>query len=69
MFYILIAIILISITQGFVLLEEELLIILASIIWVDAAGNLIQNLLKTELEYKSQVIKDKYLWFLKKKRI
>ena len=67
MLYLILSIIIIGVTQGFILLEEELLIIMASIVWVDAAGKLIKELLINELEYKSQVIKDKYLWFLERK--
>jgi hypothetical protein len=68
MFYIIITLLIISITQGFILLEEELLIIVASIVWVDAAGNLIKNLIENEVEVKSKLIKDKYEWFLLKKK-
>lgn len=68
MFYIIFALLIISITQGYILLEEELLIIIASIVWVDAAGRIIKDLLETEVEYKGKIIKDKYLWFLSKKK-
>lgn len=68
MFIFILSIIIIALTQGFILLEEELIIILASIIWVDAAGTLIKNLLTNEVDYKSNLIKEKYLWFLYKKK-
>ena len=53
--------------NGFILVEEELLIILASILWVYAAGRLIKSIILSELVYKGATVKKKYLWFLKKK--
>ena len=67
MFYIILALVIFLITNGIVLLEEELLIIIASFVWVDAAGKLIKNFLVNELEHKSVVLKNKYIWFLKRK--
>lgn len=67
-FWIVIGIIIILITNGFVLLEEELLIVLAGFIWVHAAGKLINNLLKQYLIDVGLIIKNKYLWFLLKKK-
>lgn len=54
--------------KGFVLVEEELLIILASIFWIDLAGSFIREILETELVYKSDVIKENYLFFLNLKK-
>lgn len=68
MFWLVISIIIIIITNGFTLLEEELLIILASFIWVDAAGKLINSMLKQYLVDIGLIIKNKYLWFLLKKK-
>lgn len=68
MFWLIIGLIVIIITNGFILLEEELLIILASFIWVDAAGKFINSLLKQYLIDVSVIIKNKYLWFLLKKK-
>lgn len=67
-FWLVIGIIIILITNGFVLLEEELLIVLAGFIWVHAAGKLINNLLKQYLIDVGLIIKNKYLWFLLKKK-
>ena len=67
MFYLIGFISILFITNGFILLEEELLIILANFFWVYIAGSFIKNLLINELEYKSSVLKTKYVWFLKKK--
>lgn len=54
--------------QGFILLEEETLIILASFIWLDAAGGLIYTGIKSELESKGDFVKDNYLHFLNLKK-
>lgn len=67
MFYLIGFISILFITNGFILLEEELLIILANFFWVYIAGSFIKNLLINELEYKSSVLRTKYVWFLKKK--
>ena len=67
-FWLVIGIIIILITNGFVLLEEELLIVLVGFIWVHAAGKLINNLLKTIFNRCWFNNKNKYLWFLLKKK-
>jgi hypothetical protein len=54
--------------QGFILLEEETLIILASFIWLDAAGGLIYNGIKSELESKGDFVKENYMYFLDLKK-
>lgn len=68
MFWLIIGVIIILITNGFVLLTEELLIVLAGFVWVYLAGNLINNLLKQYLINIGLIIKNKYLWFLLKKK-
>lgn len=68
MFWLVIGIIIIIIANGFILLTEELLIVLAGIIWVYTAGKLINNLLKQYLVDFGLIIKNKYLWFLLKKK-
>lgn len=67
MFYIIVMLCIMILTNGFILIEEELLIILAGFLWVDAAGKLINNFLLNELDYKSKLLKNKYVWFLKRK--
>lgn len=57
----------ILITNSFLFLEEETLVLLASILWLDAAGSLIRNLLETELENKGDIIKEKFVWYLSMK--
>lgn len=54
--------------QGFILLDEEFLIILASFFWLDAAGSLIREGLTTEFEVKGTKIKDSYRYFLDLKK-
>lgn len=61
-------ILIILVFKGFILFEEETLIILASLVWVFAAGDLILQTIKAELEDKGDLIKDQYLFFLKLKR-
>ena len=68
MFWLVISLIIIIITNGFILLEEELLIVLAGFMWVYAAGKLINDLLNQYLVNIGLIIKNKYLWFLFKKK-
>lgn len=56
------------VVKGFVVLDEETLIILASFVWVDAAGGFIRKALEAELVHKGDVIRDKFFWFLNRKR-
>lgn len=63
-----IILIIILIANGFILLEEELLIVLASFIWIHAAVKLINDMLKQYLVDIGIIIKNKYLWFLLKKK-
>ena len=60
--------VLLFVVQGFFSLDEEMLIILAGIFWLDAAGALIRNIIEKELVYKAVLIKDNFLWFLQKQR-
>lgn len=50
--------------NSFVLLEEETIVLIASIVWVDAAGGLIREALTTELEGKGDKIKETFDWYL-----
>jgi len=68
MYYLGIGLLVIGVTQGYILVEEEILIIIGSIMWVDAAGKLIKEGIGVEIEGKSMDIKGKYEWFLDKKR-
>lgn len=54
----------ILIVQSFVFLEEETLILIASIVWLDAVGEIIRKLLEKELENKGDIIKEKFIWYL-----
>lgn len=56
------------VVKGFLVLDEELLIILASVLWVDAAGGLFREALNSELVVKGNLIKDKFVWFLGSKK-
>jgi len=68
MFYVGIGGLVIGLTQGYIQIEEELLIILGSIVWLDAGGKLIKEGIAEQIEGKSREIKEKYEWFLNKKR-
>lgn len=54
--------------QGYLILEEETLIILASFIWLDAAGGMIRKVIEAELVQKGETIKQKFVWFLNLKK-
>lgn len=56
------------ISNAFLTLDEETLIILSSFIWVDAAGGLFKRLLDVELVTKIAQIRAKFTWFLRLKR-
>ena len=56
------------VVNSFLLLEEEILIVFAGILWLDAAGGLIRNVLWTELEERGDKIKDKFKWYLLAKK-
>lgn len=64
MFVVAIFFVIFFVVQGYIVLEEETLIILASFIWLDAAGGMIRNVIETELVSKGDTIKEKFLWFL-----
>lgn len=57
------------VTQGFLVLDEEMLIIMASVFWVDAAGGMIRKAINNELVLKGSTIKDKFVWFLDTKKL
>jgi hypothetical protein len=65
MFIIFIFIFVFLVTQGFILIEEETLILMAGFFWVDLAGSFIKDMLFTELVAKGDVIRDKYLVIFK----
>jgi len=67
MFILIYGVVILGITNGYILLEEELLIILASIFWVDTGGKFIKKLLINELVHKSSILKKKYRWFFRRK--
>lgn len=56
------------ISNAFLTLDEETLIILSSFIWVDAAGGLFKRLLDAELVAKIAQVRSKFTWFLRLKR-
>lgn len=63
MVVVIVFIILFLITQGFVLIEEETLILLAGLFWVDLAGVFFKDFLISELEHRGAAIKSVYLKF------
>ena len=69
MFVFVIVLFVFLVVQGYLVLEEETLIILASFIWVDAAGGMIKKVIESELVHKSVVIKEKFVWFLNLKKV
>jgi len=54
------------VVQGFFSLDEEMLIILAGVVWLDAAGGLFRSVIEKELVYKGKSIRESFVWFLKK---
>lgn len=67
MFNLVVFILLYMISTGVLLLEEEVLIIIASVFWLDAAGVFIKKYLDEEIEGRGLVIKKKILWYYNKK--
>jgi hypothetical protein len=61
-------ILLFLVIEGYFVLEEETLIIIASAFWLDAAGGAIRNLLEEELVNKGNAIHGKFLYFLNAKK-
>lgn len=55
------------VTQSFFFIEEETLILLASLVWLDAAGGFIRKILESELENRGDIIKNKFSWYLQQK--
>ena len=52
------------IVNQFIVLEEEVLILLAAIVWLDAAGSFFKQFIWTSLENKGNIIKEKLLGYL-----
>lgn len=67
MFLLILGVVCICVLNGYILIEEELLILLASIFWVDAGSKFIKNMLVNELVHKSIILKKKYKWFFRRK--
>lgn len=57
-------IVLFIVANSFIVLEEETLVFLASVIWIDAAGSAIREALTSELEGKGDKIKEVFMWYL-----
>jgi len=53
--------------NSFLMLEEESVVILASLVWLDAAGSSIREMLRSELEAKGDKIKETFVWYLQAK--
>ena len=68
MFVVFLFLICFLVVNGFIVLDEETLIILASFAWVDAAGGFIRKALDSELVHKGTVIREKFFWFLNRKK-
>lgn len=56
------------VVNSFVVLEEESLVVVASFLWLDAAGSAIREALTTELEGKGDKIKEVFEWYLTAQR-
>jgi hypothetical protein len=54
--------------NSFILLEEETLVMIASIFWLDAAGSLIKGALTSEIENRGALIEEKFRWYLETKK-
>lgn len=63
-----ISLLIIIVAQGFILVDEETLVLVASVVWLDAAGGLIRSALKSVLEDKGDSIKEKFSWYLGAKK-
>jgi len=57
-------IILFLVVNSYVVLEEESLVVIASFLWLDAAGGFIRGALTSELEGKGDKIKEVFEWYL-----
>lgn len=68
MLYVIIFILFFLLSNAYLTLDEETLIILASIIWLDAAGATFKKLLDEELVSRVTAIRLKFIWFLEVKR-
>lgn len=56
------------VVNSFVMIEEESLVVIASFIWLDAAGGVIRQMLTTELEGRGDKIKETFEWYLQAKK-
>lgn len=68
MVYVVVFILVFLLSNAYLTLDEETLIILASIIWLDAAGATFKKLLDEELVARVTAIRLKFIWFLEVKR-
>jgi len=68
MVFVIFALVLILISKALVSFDEETLIIIATIVWIDAAGGLFKSMLDSELVHKVNSIEVKFVWFLDLKR-
>jgi hypothetical protein len=68
MVYVILFILFYLLSNAYLTLDEETLIILASIIWLDAAGVVFKKLLDEELVLRVNGIRLKFIWFLEVKR-
>jgi len=56
------------VVNSFVMIEEESLVVIASFIWLDAAGGVIRQMLTSELEGRGDKIKETFEWYLQAKK-
>jgi hypothetical protein len=52
------------VSNAFFTFDEEMLIIVATLFWFDAAGGLFKKMLESELVVKVDVVRSKFIWFL-----
>jgi hypothetical protein len=52
------------VSNAFFTFDEEMLIIVATLFWFDAAGGLFKKMLESELVTKVDVVRSKFVWFL-----
>lgn len=60
-------IIILLVSQNYIFIEEETLIIASSVIWLDAAGGVFKKVIGSELEERGNKVKEKFEWYLKAK--
>jgi hypothetical protein len=68
MFYLTLSILVLFVGSGLFTFDEEGLIIICSILWIDAAGGLFKSALDAELISKVATIRSKFSWYIVSKK-